>query len=66
MNQYIVTDKHPAIKEGCIIKESSIIITEDNESIQVFSIILDGVFIEHVLDVCVVENIENGWIKENL
>lgn len=64
MKKYRVTDKHPTFKEGCIIKQNSILTTYDGPNVQVFSLLVDNVFIEHVLDVCIVENIENGWIEE--
>lgn len=65
MKKYIVTEKHPVFKEGCIIKKSGTIETDKGHcTCTTYNLICNGVFIDHILDLPIAENIEDGWIEE--
>lgn len=64
MKKYRVTEKHPAYKDGCIIMKSVETVERDIGTQDLYNLICNGVFINHVLGMPIFENIENGWIEE--
>ncbi len=66
MKIYIVTREHPVIKEGCIIQETNQkVFDNENDEIGVYSLkSMNNTFIDHIINVPILENIEDGWIKE--
>lgn len=69
MKKYEVTEKHPALKKGCIISESSSkVYSRNQDEFNTFNILFKKgnktIFIDHLIDTPIKEQIEEGWIQE--
>ena len=65
MIKYIVTDKHPTLKEGAVIKTTSQTIRDNGNTHYIYNLYSDNnIFIDHFIDIPVLELLGSEWIKE--
>jgi hypothetical protein len=71
MKKYRVTDKHPGLKEGCTIHENTnrlLVNDTDIDTVSVWTLSHTSnkgvIFINHLIEVPLIEWLESGWIEE--